>query len=58
MNDIDVSPTSLDEVQEMTDELKNNRASGVDEISAEILKWGGEGVIEWLHQIILATWHT
>ena len=56
MNETDVCPPLLEEVQDIVQKLKNNRAAGFDEISAEVLKWGGDAVIEWLHQIIVAVW--
>ena len=55
---IDDSTPSLEEVQSMIQKLKSHRAAGVDEIAAEILKWGGDSVCSWLHRIITATWES
>jgi len=43
---------NLEEVQRAVDSLKNNKAPGVDEISAEMLKHGKETVAEQLAKLL------
>jgi uncharacterized C2H2 Zn-finger protein len=44
------------EVQEAVASLKVFKAAGPDGIMAEVLKAGGEPVVEWIHQIIHKIW--
>ena len=45
-----------EKVVEAIGSLKNGKAVGVDEISAEMLKYGGESVTEWIHRICQMPW--
>ena len=45
-----------EEVVEAIANLKNGKAAGVDGISAEMLKYGGESIIEWMHRICQLAW--
>ena len=54
----DCSPPCLDETQLMIDKLKSHKAAGVDEITAEVLKMGGDSVVAWLHEIIVDVWES
>ena len=55
---VDDSPPTCEEVEDMIQKLKSHKAVGVDEISAEILKWGGDAVGSWLYKIIVAAWES
>ncbi|KAJ8949846.1 hypothetical protein NQ318_000546 [Aromia moschata] len=37
-----IEPPSLEEIREIVNNLKNNKSTGGDEITAEMLKHGGE----------------
>ena len=41
----------LSEVESAVNSLKNNKAPGIDNISGELLKYGGKGVLKVLHCI-------
>ena len=45
-----------EEVAKAIGNLKNGKAAGVDGITAEMLKYGGETVIEWMHKICGMAW--
>ncbi|KAG0730476.1 Transposon TX1 uncharacterized protein [Chionoecetes opilio] len=51
---IDESAPSLDEVREAVAKLKGGKAAGVCNISAELLKAGGEAMIHGLHAVLTA----
>ena len=51
-------PISLAEVEAAVRRLKSRKASGVDEIPAELWKHGGEEVCEVLHSLISKVWET
>jgi hypothetical protein len=38
--------------------MKNNGASGEDTIVAEVIKYGGEGVMDAVHELIKLIWTT
>lgn len=57
MQELDNIP-SRQEVHTAIRSLKNNKASGPDNIPAEILKNGGNAVIECLHKIITEVWQS
>jgi len=46
----------MKEVREVIGNLKNGKAAGVDGLTAEILKYGGGAVIEWMHKICDLAW--
>ncbi|WP_435362546.1 hypothetical protein, partial [Klebsiella pneumoniae] len=47
----DQEQISRGEVVKAINSLKMGKAAGVDGITAEMLKYGGESVIEWMHRI-------
>ncbi|CAF4901418.1 unnamed protein product [Rotaria socialis] len=51
----DKEPT-LDEVQQALQQMKNRKAPGKDNVTAELLKAGGIPVIKWLHEIFVDIW--
>ena len=53
---INVEPPSLQEVSDAINLLKNNQAAGVCEISAEMIKYGGDVVVEAVFQLISQIW--
>ena len=54
----DEPPPTVKEVEEAVERLKNRKATGVCEIPAELLKYGGKRVTEFLHAIITKVWET
>ena len=55
---VDESPPSLAEVREAVNKLKSGKAAGVCNISAEMLKAGGEAMIQGLHAVLCAVWRS
>ena len=53
MNDI-----SKEEINEGLRALANNKAAGLDFIPAELLKWGGDAMVDELTKISNIVWHT
>ena len=51
-------PPTRQEVQCAIAGLKNNKAVGPDSLPAEVLKYGGEAVLEYLCQMFHAVWNT
>ena len=49
-------PIKRREVKRAIGRLKLGKASGVDGITAEMLKFGGEAVIDWMHMICNLAW--
>lgn len=52
------NPPTLAEVKRSIAGLKNNKASGPDNIPAELLKYGGDTIANHIHAIITAIWET
>lgn len=50
-------PPTLEEVRREICSLRNNRAPGIDDICAEMLKKGGDKLLETLHQLIEQCWN-
>ena len=55
--DISQGPPSRDELDKAISLLKRNKASGIDNISPELLKVGGNNIREWLLRICRIIWH-
>ncbi|KAG0723224.1 putative protein in type-1 retrotransposable element R1DM [Chionoecetes opilio] len=55
---IDETAPSLDKVREAVAKLKGGKAAGVCNISAELLKAGGEAMIRGLHAVLTAVWQS
>ncbi|KAG0716601.1 LINE-1 reverse transcriptase [Chionoecetes opilio] len=55
---IDETAPSLDEVREAVAKLKGGKAADVCNISAELLKAGGEAMIRGLHAVLTAVWQS
>ena len=55
---INEATPSLDEVKEAVDRLRGGKAPGVCNVSAELLKAGGEAMIRGLHAVLTAVWQT
>ena len=55
--DLDVTP-SLHEISIAVRGLKNNKASGPDDIPAEVLKHGGHTLLHRLHSFIACAWNS
>ncbi|KAG0723026.1 LINE-1 retrotransposable element ORF2 protein [Chionoecetes opilio] len=55
---IDETAPSLDEVREAVAKLRGGKAAGVCNISAELLKAGGEAMIRGLHAALTAVWQS
>ncbi|CAF4836694.1 unnamed protein product, partial [Rotaria sp. Silwood2] len=47
---------SLEEVARALNQMKSRKAPGSDEVTADILKAGGEPVIKWLHEMFTDVW--
>ena len=52
----DQEQISREEVEKAINSLKIGKAAGVDGITAEMLKYGGESVIEWMHRVCQMAW--
>ena len=55
---INEAPPSLDEVREAVAKLKGGKAAGICNISAELLKAGGDAMIRGLHAVLSAVWRS
>ena len=50
------NPPTIGEVQQALNQMKNRRAPGNDDITADLLKAGGITVVTWLHEIFVDIW--
>ena len=55
-DDVTVPPPSHEEVKIAIQRLKNNKAAGADNLSAELFKTGGEELIGSMHQLLSKIW--
>ena len=55
---IDEAAPSLEEVKEAVARLRGGKAAGICNISAELLKAGGEAMTRGLHAVLTAVWHS
>ena len=55
---IDKAAPSIDEVKEAVAKLSGGKATGICDMSAELLKAGGEAIIHGLHAVLTAVWHS
>ncbi|XP_055371836.1 uncharacterized protein LOC129605867 [Condylostylus longicornis] len=51
-----VEEPSIDETKDAIHKLKNNKASGEDSITAELIKYGGDAVLQKIHELIILIW--
>ena len=59
VNQLDVDCTeniSVEEVRKCIRKLKNRKAPGICGITGEMLKAGGDVVVQWLHRIFCVAW--
>ena len=52
------APISVEEVRKALSQTKSRKAPGSDEITADILKAGGEPVVQWLFNFFADTWES
>ena len=55
---INETAPSIDDVKEPVAKLRGGKAAGICNISAELLKAGGEAMIHGLHAVLTAVWHS
>lgn len=55
-DDIIIEPPSLDEVHDAVKMQKSNKSPGIDGITAELLKEGGQQLLSSLHELICNIW--
>jgi hypothetical protein len=53
---VDIDLPSREEIEGALKYLKNNKAAGVDSITAELLKNGGPNLVDALHEMIQQAW--
>jgi hypothetical protein len=51
-----ISPLLFVEVVDALRSLRNNKAPGVDGVTAKLLKSKGPNALQWLHLLIIAMW--
>ena len=55
---VDAPEVTREEVEKAVGKLKNGNASGNDNITAELLKNGGEAVVDWVTELVQEVWRT
>ena len=54
----DTAEVTREEVEHAVNKLKNGKAAGSDEIAAEVVKGGGQAMIDWLWELLREVWKT
>ena len=54
----DTAEVTREEVKKAMSKLKNGKAAGSDEIVAELVKNGGEAMVDWLWELLREVWRT
>lgn len=54
----DSAPPNKEELKEIINKLKNNKAAGKDSIVAELLKYAGDKIVEQLEKLFKQIWLT
>ena len=57
-SDMEVTDVTREEVEKAVVKLKNGKAPGSDRIVAELLKNGGEAMVDWLTELVQEVWKT
>jgi hypothetical protein len=55
---MEVSIPTREEIEECIKKAKNNKAPGENGIAAELIKYGGEGILDAMHKLISMIWIT
>ena len=55
---VDTPEITREEVEKAMGKLKNGKAAGNDNITAELLKNGGEAVVDWVTELVQEVWRT
>ena len=55
---IDAPEVTREEVEKAVGKLKNGKAAGNDNITAELLKNGEEAVVDWVTELVQEVWRT
>jgi hypothetical protein len=56
-NDILLPPPTLEEVKKQIKAIKKNGAPGVDNITGEMIKYGGDELLKYVFALIYKIWH-
>ena len=57
-SEVEITQVTREEVEQAVRKLQNCKAAGEDEIVAELLKNGGDAMIDWLLEILQEVWKT
>ncbi|XP_065172610.1 uncharacterized protein [Atheta coriaria] len=55
-SNVDISPPTIEELEEAIQAQKNNKSPGIDGIPAEIYKHGGRKLLHYLHKLMVNIW--
>ena len=56
--DVETPDVTREEVEKAMKKLKNGKAAGNDNIAAELLKNGGEAMVDWVTELVQEVWRT